>query len=111
MRNYCLIDTLPLMPYSPVVLGLFASYFMVVLLGLLVIKTQTRLTRVAIWLFDQTELFRNFKYTKGLDTLMVKAIRSSRRHAICVWVKGDDVSPASQIYGFRSLRKLNRYTT
>ncbi|KAJ7591514.1 amino acid permease-domain-containing protein [Mycena floridula] len=75
----------------PVVLGLFAPYFIIILLGLFTIQSQARLARIAIWLYDQTEVFRNFQRTRGLDFLFVKAIRRSRRHAICVWVKGDDI--------------------
>lgn len=48
--------------------------------------------RVALWVYDQIEVLRKFKYTKGADAILVKSLRRMRRHAIIVWIKGDDVS-------------------
>ncbi|KAG8821976.1 hypothetical protein FRC18_011138 [Serendipita sp. 400] len=76
---------------SPVAIGLFASYFVFILAGLFIVKSQAKIARVVIWLYGQSEFFRNFKLTRGLDALCVKIIKSTRRHPICVWVKGDDI--------------------
>ena len=62
------------------------------MLWLFVIKSQLNLTRIALWIYDQIEVLRRFKYTKGVDAKLVKTLRRMRRHAIVVWVKGDDVS-------------------
>ncbi|KAG8833221.1 hypothetical protein FRC17_011113 [Serendipita sp. 399] len=76
---------------SPIAIGLFASYFAFVLAGLFIVKSQAKIARVVIWLYGQSEVFRNFRFTRGLDALCVKIIKSTRRHTICVWVKGDDI--------------------
>ena len=77
---------------SPVVLGLFAAYFTTIVLWLFIITSQLKLMRIVLWVYDQMEFLRKFKYTKGVDTMLVKTLRRMRRHAIIVWVKGDDVS-------------------
>ena len=77
---------------SPIVLGLFVAYFATILLWLFIIKSQLTLTRIALWVYDQIEVLRKFKYTKGADAKLVKNLRRMQRHAVVVWVKGDDVS-------------------
>jgi hypothetical protein len=77
--------------HSPIALALFASYFAFLLGCLFITKSQSKIARVAIWLYGQIPIFQRFKGTRGMDALFVKIIRRTRRHAICVWVKGDDV--------------------
>jgi len=83
---------------SPVVMGLFAAYFAAIVLWLFTIKSQLNLMRIALWIYDQIEVLRKFKYTKGVDATLVKTLRRMRRHAIVVWVKGDDVSTRLYFY-------------
>jgi len=68
------------------------AYFATIVLSLFIIKSQLKLTRIALWIYDQIEVLRKFKYTKGVDAKLVKTVRRMRRHAIVVWTKGDDVS-------------------
>lgn len=68
------------------------AYFATIVLWLFIIKSQLTLTRIALWIYGQVEVLRSFKYTKGVDAKLVKTLRRMRRHAIVVWVKGDDVS-------------------
>lgn len=76
---------------SPIALGLFACYFAFILGSLLIAKSQAKIARVVIWLYGQSEVFQKFKLTRGLDVVCVKLIKATRRHPICVWVKGDDI--------------------
>ncbi|PVG04382.1 hypothetical protein CPB86DRAFT_843350 [Serendipita vermifera] len=76
---------------SPIALGLFAAYFIFLLAGLFLMKSQAKIARVVIWLYGQTEIFQRFKWTRELDAVFVKIIRQTRRHPICVWIKGDDI--------------------
>jgi hypothetical protein len=74
---------------------LFASYFASLLACLFIIKSQAKLARVAVWLYGQATILQRFELTRGLENALVKIIRRTRRHAMCVWVKGDDVSRSS----------------
>ncbi|KIM22963.1 hypothetical protein M408DRAFT_269399 [Serendipita vermifera MAFF 305830] len=76
---------------SPIALGLFASYFVFLFLCLIFTKSQVKLARIAIWLYGQVDVFQRFKWTRGMDSAFVAIIRRTRRHAICVWMKGDDI--------------------
>jgi len=80
---------------SPIALALFASYFASLLACLFIIKSQAKIARVAIWLYGQATILQRFELTRGLENALVKIIRRTRRHATCVWVKGDDVSQSS----------------
>lgn len=77
---------------SPIVLGLFAAYFAVIVLWLFIIKSRLKLMRTTLWIYHQIEVFRKFKYTKGLDVKLIETLRRMGRHAVVVWVKGDEVS-------------------
>jgi hypothetical protein len=77
---------------SPSALGLFAIYFAFFLVAFFIIKLRAKVARAVIWLSRQIVVFQRFKYTRNLDAIFIKLIQKTRRNAICVWVKGDDVS-------------------
>jgi hypothetical protein len=78
--------------YSPAALGLFAIYFAFFLVAFFIIKLRAKAARAVIWLCRQVVVFQRFKYTRNLDSIFIKFIQKTRGNAICVWVKGDDVS-------------------
>ncbi|KAG8746440.1 hypothetical protein FRC11_012703, partial [Ceratobasidium sp. 423] len=73
---------------NPQTLGLFVTYFAVVLFGMLLPGSRLGIARVALWVLDQTKSLQR----RHLDRRLVSWIKCFREDPIVLWVKGDHIN-------------------
>ncbi|CAE6433205.1 unnamed protein product [Rhizoctonia solani] len=73
---------------NPQTLGLFVAYFTVVFFGMLLPGSRLKITRVVLWILDQTKALQRWQ----LDKWIVSWIKRFRKDPIALWVKGDHIN-------------------
>ena len=83
---------------SPKIIGLFLAYFLCIFLVLFALKSQIKLARIAMWIYDHQTILQRWECTRGWEIVIVKWMKALSSQAVVVWVKTDDVCAPNSFF-------------
>jgi hypothetical protein len=88
---------------TPIILLLWGASFVVITILLFLYQNQPILLRWTVYLYDNLQWTRKWRYSKNGDERLIKRIKELNKQAVCIWIKDDDVSQTIEPFHLASL--------
>lgn len=88
---------------TPIILLLWGASFVVITILLFLYQNQPILLRWTVYLYDNLQWTRKWRYSKNGDERLIKRIKELNKQAVCIWIKDDDVSQTIELFHLASL--------